>query len=54
MENTYTNDDGLEASYGNTRTVHVDSTSTGLYGRNLNLLNSLVPFQKEVEIPLVK
>jgi hypothetical protein len=54
MENTYSNDDGLEASCANTRTVHVDSTSRGLYGRDLNLLNSLVPFQKDPNNPLQK
>jgi hypothetical protein len=48
MENTYSDDDGLEVSCGNTRSVHVDSTSRDLYRRDQNLLNTKVPFRRKL------
>jgi len=48
MENTYSDDDGPEASCRNTRTVHVDSTSRDLYWSDQNLLNTEVPFRRKL------
>ena len=48
MENTYSDDDAPEASCGNTRTVHVDSTSRDFYRRDQNLLNTEVLFRRNM------
>ena len=48
IRSTYSNDDGPEESCGNTRSVHVDSTSRDLYRRNQNLLNIEMPFRRKL------
>ena len=48
IENTYSDDDGPEASCENTRTVHVDSTSRDMYRRDQNVLNTEAPFRRKL------